>query len=156
MAIVVLGAKVLDDGRPGEALQRRMRTALALHRAGVAPLLVLSGGGAASRAEADVMCALALAEGIPAADLLVEARSRDTVENALECARLLADRGGGSVVLVTDRWHGLRARLLFRLAGLPVCRVAAVPAPARTLLPLTIIEAAKLPVGILRLLLRRG
>jgi len=42
--IVVLGAKVRPDGRPSGAMERRMQVALALYRAGIAPLLLLSGG----------------------------------------------------------------------------------------------------------------
>ena len=68
---------------------------------------------------------------VPEAALLCEAESRDTAENALYTARLLRSRGLGRVVLVSDRAHLLRARPLFRLAGLTVIVGAAAPPSSR-------------------------
>src|SRR6185437_10459810 len=117
-AVVVLGC-ALRDGRPSPALARRVERGVALLRRGAAPLLVLSGGGA-PLSEAAAMRELALREGVGEAALLLEPRSRNTFENARETARLLQDRGLGRVVLVSDRYHLPRARLLFRAAGLAV------------------------------------
>jgi uncharacterized SAM-binding protein YcdF (DUF218 family) len=99
---------------------RRLDCGIRLLQAGAAPLLLLSGGGSGPVPEAEIMRRMALARGVPDAALLVEPRSRDTVENARESARLLRPRGGRSVVLVSDRVHLPRAALLFRLAGLRV------------------------------------
>ena len=52
-AIVVLGARVRPDGRPSAALERRMRVAISLYQAGVAPRLLLSGGGRQAMPERD-------------------------------------------------------------------------------------------------------
>ena len=94
------------------------------------PLLLLSGGGAGSVPEAEIMRRMALARGVPDAALLVEPGSRDTIENARESARLLRPRGGRVVLLVSDRAHLPRAALLFRLAGLRVAGWAGVPPPS--------------------------
>src|SRR5208282_3125552 len=91
-----------------------------LFQDGAGPLLVLSGGGAGPVSEAESMRRVAVARGVPRAALLVEPRSRDTVGNARETARLLRSRGVRSVLLVSDRTHLPRAALLFRLAGLRV------------------------------------
>ncbi len=96
-------------------MRRRMALAVALYRDGAAPLIVLSGGGLGPVAEAAAMRDLALDAGIPAAALLVEPDSRDTLANAVN-------------VLVTDRLHLPRAALLFRRAGLDIAGVAGVPA----------------------------
>src|SRR5262249_43101681 len=152
-AIVVLGAKIRPDGRPSAALERRMRLAIALHRAGCAPLLVLSGGGRQPVSEAEGMRRLALGARVPASAPLGEPRSRPTLENATETAKLLAPHGPAQVVLVTDGYHALRARLLFRMAGLRVAGVHSADVPLRPRLLMAAAECVKLPISILRALL---
>ena len=122
--MVVLGC------RGAAGLTRRLDHGIRLFRAGGAPLLVLSGGGAGAVPEAEIMRRIALARGVPDAALLVEPESRDTVENAWETARLLRPRGASTVVLVSDRSHLPRAALLFRLAGLRVAGRVGVPPPS--------------------------
>jgi uncharacterized SAM-binding protein YcdF (DUF218 family) len=126
-AIVVLGCRLAPDGRPSERLRRRVARGIELYRARRAPLLLLSGGGSGPVAEADIMRELALAAGVPAAALMLEPGSRNTVENALNTARLLRSRGISRIVLVSDQIHLPRAALLFRLAGLDVVGRAGIP-----------------------------
>jgi uncharacterized SAM-binding protein YcdF (DUF218 family) len=118
-AIVVLGC-ALHGGRPNPALLRRVECGVSLLAGGAAPLLLLAGGGFGVRAEAEVMREIALTRGAPDAALLLEPRSRNTYENAVEAARLLRERGAATVILVSDRHHLPRARLQFRRAGLAV------------------------------------
>ncbi|HWZ69187.1 MAG TPA: YdcF family protein, partial [Stellaceae bacterium] len=90
--------------RPPAGLTRRLNHGIYLFRAGVAPLLLLSGGGSGPVPEAEIMRRIAIARGVPEAALLVEPGSRDTVENAREAARLRwRPRGGRFVLLVSDR-----------------------------------------------------
>src|SRR5262249_33027288 len=130
-----------------------MRLAIALHRAGRAPLLVLSGGGRQAVPEAEVMRRLALDAGVPAAALLVEPRSRTTLENAAETMKLLAPHGAAPGVLVTHGYHALRARLLLRIAGLRVVSVHSADVPLRPRLLMAAAECVKLPISLLRALL---
>lgn len=153
-AIVVLGARVRPDGRPSAALERRVRLAVALYLAGWAPLLVLSGGGRQNVSEAEVMRRLALDAAVPAAALLMEPCSRTTLENATETAKLLAARTPATVVLVTDGYHALRARLMFRMAGLRVICVHSAKVPLRPRLLMAAAECLKLPISIIRALLQ--
>jgi uncharacterized SAM-binding protein YcdF (DUF218 family) len=144
-AIVVLGCRVDDAGLPSERMRRRMALAVALYRDGAAPLIVLSGGGLGPVAEAAAMRDLALAAGIPAAVLLLEPDSRDTLANAINTARLLQAVGKRRIVLVTDRLHLPRASLLFRRAGLDIAAVAGVSARSiRTALAAACYEIASL------------
>jgi uncharacterized SAM-binding protein YcdF (DUF218 family) len=154
-AIVVLGAKVRPDGRPSAALERRMGVAISLYQAGVAPLLVLSGGGRHAVPEAEVMRDIALAGGVPAAALMLEPRSRTTLENATETAKLLTPGGRAAVVLVTDGYHALRARLLFRMAGFTVAAVHRARVPLRPRLLMTAAECVKLPINLVRAALHK-
>lgn len=83
--------------------------------------MVMSGGvGRHPPAEAEVMLQLAIASGIPAEAMLVEKRSRNTFENALHCRAVFKRMGWRSAVVVTDRFHCLRAKLIFSACGLTV------------------------------------
>ncbi len=132
-----------------------MQVALALYRAGVAPVLLLSGGGEPVP-EAEIMRRMALAAGVPDSALLVESVSRNTLENATHAGALLAARQVSTVVLVTDRYHGLRARVLFRLAGLNVGAVHVASLPRRRHLTMLLSESIKLPISVLRALLHKA
>lgn len=132
-----------------------MQVAVALYRAGVAPILLLSGGGHAVP-EAEVMRRLAVAAGVPESALLIEPQSRNTLENASHAAALLGTRSATPVVLVTDRYHALRARVLFRLAGLTVCAVHVAALPPRRHLTMLLSEGIKLPISVLRALFQKA
>jgi len=123
-AIVVLGC--VWSAR----LRRRVERGVQLYREGVAPLLVLSGGGSGPEPEAEIMRRIALAGGVPQAALLIEACSRDTLGNARETALLLSAHGLRSVVLVSDRTHLPRAAVLFRLAEVDVAGRSGVRSPS--------------------------
>lgn len=126
---VVLGARVYGDGRPSNALVDRVTTGVALLKSGRASLLVLSGGTPDARPnEAAVMRALALSMGAVPEQLVLEAQSRTTAENAARCAELLEAR---EVLLVTCDFHVVRARAHFHTRGFVVW-----PVPSkRTLRP---------------------
>jgi uncharacterized SAM-binding protein YcdF (DUF218 family) len=152
-AIVVLGC-ALHAGAPSPALTRRVECGAALLARGVAPRLVLSGGGQSGRPEAEAMAALAAALGVPAERMLLEPHSRDTIGNAFNSAALLRARGLASVVLVSDAYHLARARILFRHAGLIVAATDH-PPPRSWLreLPFYLREVAALAVNLCRLAL---
>lgn len=118
-AIVVLGAPLLPDGRPSAVLEERIAAAAALFRAGGGAWVVASGGHTgARRAEAHAIADGLRAAGIPDAVVIVEDVSQSTAENARETALRLAPLGARRVWLVTQPFHGRRAALLFRRAGL--------------------------------------
>lgn len=127
-AIVVLGARVLEDGVPSGRLRARVERAAELYRAGAAPLLVLSGGvGEHPPSEAQVMLKLAVELGVPAGCCVLEEQSRSTYENAKFTARLLRERGIGKAILVSDPFHLYRARQHFFLEGIDVTPEPALP-----------------------------
>jgi len=116
-AIVVLGAAVDQQGRPCPPLARRLRRALADAAADPRAVVIVSGGGVRGRpAEAPAMRDWLVARGLDAARIVIEAEARSTYENVLHCADLIAGQGFRRVTLVTERYHMLRARLLFARA----------------------------------------
>jgi len=124
---------------------------ISLLRAGAAPLLVLSGGGDGARPEAEIMRDIALGFGVAAGALLLETRSRNTLENATCSAALLKERGIARVIVVTERYHLFRASLLFRLAGLDVVDRCAPQSDFRRDWPMWLREAGALARSLARL-----
>ncbi len=116
---LVLGAAVRPDGSPSPALTRRVRHAVALWQAGRVGLLVLSGGARTHpRTEAEVMARICREAGVPEKALLMETRALTTEDNMRLALPMLDDLGCRDVVIVTDRYHAARARLVARRAGL--------------------------------------
>ena len=99
---------------------------------------------------------LALAAGVPDSALMIEPRSRTTLENATETAKLLTAGRQSTIVLVTDGYHALRARLLFRMAGLSVVAVHTAKVPLRPRLLMAAAECVKLPINLVRALAYRA
>ncbi len=129
-AIIVLGAGLLRDGRPGRALTRRSLQAADLWRAGAAPYIICTGGQAESfpRSEAAACREVLLANQVPANAIVLEEQSRSTEENAIYSRRILKGMGITDVVLVSDSYHMLRASWLFQLQGIATYRS---PVPAQ-------------------------
>lgn len=121
-AIVVLGAGLRRDGRPGPALTRRSERAAELWRASLAPVVICTGGrpGQSQRSEADACSELLRERGVPAEFILLEDESRSTEENAMFTKVILDERSWDDVVLVSDGYHLLRARWLFEGQGITV------------------------------------
>jgi uncharacterized SAM-binding protein YcdF (DUF218 family) len=119
-AIVILGGGT--TGRHPEqpeveitASGGRLLHGFRLYRAGKAPLLLLSGDGLTpGDSEAAQMASVLREWGVPAEALLLEERSRNTHENAVESVALAARRGLRRLLLVTSAFHMTRALGLFR------------------------------------------
>ncbi|QWT21728.1 YdcF family protein [Bacillus sp. NP157] len=118
-AIVVLGGGKLPDG-PWALAGSRAGTGLGLWREGYAPILLVSGSD-----QARTLAAGYTISGVPPADLRIEAKSRNTHENALNTAALLRADGRSAILLVTSPIHMRRAAASFRHEGI---QVSAVPA----------------------------
>jgi uncharacterized SAM-binding protein YcdF (DUF218 family) len=120
-AILVLGAAVWPGGAPSRALLRRTRAAAALWHQGIARAVIPCGGvGRHPPAEAEVMRRILIEEGVPDTLIHPETRSTSTARNIAGALPILAGLGLSSVVIVSDRYHLPRARLLARRAGLVV------------------------------------
>lgn len=129
-AIVVLAGGVYSQGslRPQNDLTdySRQRTTCGadLFLQGFAPTLLLVGGDAdifrQGPTESHEMRRLALRLGVAEHAILIEARSRNTYENAVKAKQLL---GKGSILLVTSALHLPRSVALFEKQGFSVTPV---------------------------------
>lgn len=118
-AIVVLGAAQYD-GRPSPVLRARLDHAVALHRRGLAPLIIMTGGVGPGDtvSEAVVSQRYAVRQGIPHNAILTEREGLTTLESMNGVARLMRGRGMSRAVLVSDPFHMLRLKLLALRVGL--------------------------------------
>lgn len=119
--IVVLGAAQNRDGSPGPAMERRVRHGAQCLKAGKAPYILMSGGCTkTSVPESQTMAEIALQEGVPMHVIVQENHSTRTIENAIECQRVMRERGWSRALLVTDTFHMPRALQSFRALDLDV------------------------------------
>ena len=111
-AIVVLGAAQYD-GRPSPQLQARLDHALLLWKREAAAFIVVTGGKQANDrfTEAQAGREYLITNGVPATAILVEPNGASTFESLAGVRRDLVATIG-HVVLVSDPYHVLRARLV--------------------------------------------
>lgn len=129
-AIVLLGGATRGDTHMGTLADLnhhadRLVHAVALYKAGKAPVILVTGGSATgARPEAQQMKDLLVVMGVPARHILLENVSLNTRENALYSAQILQARNLDQILLVTSAYHMRRSRALFEAQGLTV-----IPAP---------------------------
>jgi uncharacterized SAM-binding protein YcdF (DUF218 family) len=120
-AIIVLGARVEADGRPGSDLTSRTYHAVDLWQAGYAPGIICTGGYRNEPLSAANVCRrFAIELGVPADRVRVADGTSNTVEDAAAAARVMADHGWRLAILVSHPLHLYRARWLFQEAGVDV------------------------------------
>lgn len=119
-AIVVMGAAQWN-GRPSPVLQARLDHAAELWRAGVAPVVVVTGG----KQEGDTVTQglsgyrYLRDQGLPDGAVKVEVGGTDSYEELAASALILRQAGlGDDVVIVTDPYHAYRARAIAEEVGL--------------------------------------
>jgi uncharacterized SAM-binding protein YcdF (DUF218 family) len=118
-AIVVMGVAQYD-GRPSPQLQARLDHVLTLWKAGVAKLVITTGGNqpgdrfTEARASADYL----VAGGIPEEAISMEDVGSTTLQSLEGVAEILLSRGLSSVEIVTDPYHALRSQLIAQDLGI--------------------------------------
>jgi uncharacterized SAM-binding protein YcdF (DUF218 family) len=133
-ALVVFSAGVYPPAGPrteaelDESSLHRCLHAAWLYKQGPPCLVVVSGGKVdpdrPGPTNAAVMATFLGQHGVKEADLVVEPNSRTTYENAVECAKLLKERGIRRVALVVDAVDMPRAAACLRKQAIEV-----IPAP---------------------------
>jgi uncharacterized SAM-binding protein YcdF (DUF218 family) len=106
----------------------RVAYAAWLYQQRAAPAILVSGGAIAwletGKSAADDMAFLLDLMGVPPNAIWLEETSRNTAENAAECAKILREKGISRIILVTSAFHMPRSLPLFENQGLEV-----IPAP---------------------------
>ena len=125
--LIVLGSPADADGNPTATELARVTEAVHEYERGAAPRMIITGGAIHNQfVEAQVMARVAEAQGIPAAEIVVEPEARDTMENACNSLRIMRSHGWTSAKVVSSTSHLPRAGMIFR--NLPLkWRVHAAP-----------------------------
>lgn len=120
-----------------------------LFLAGKVGHVVVSGGNlpwlTSAVPEADSMAALLVELGVPRSAIVLESKSRNTHENAVNCAAILDANGWRIVLLVTSSVHMPRALAAFRRSGIdavPATTDVRVVGSVRTTSPLDVLPDA--------------
>lgn len=126
--IVVLGAKVYRGKKrviPSPELLARLAYGFEIYREKKLPVIVCGGRPGVKLSEAEVMASFLRKLGLPERMIIIEKRSANTWENALNATSIMKSRGWRRVVLVTSAYHMKRAVACFEKQGAMV-----IPAPA--------------------------
>lgn len=124
--VVVLGARIHDDGTLSPALVRRLQRLVLVWqrnrgRPGAIGTIVLSGGRPkgypGEMAEAEAMAEWLMAAGVPGQMMVLEDVSRTTRENALYSLMWARRCGVRKIHVLTDWAHLPRAMLVFLIIG---------------------------------------
>lgn len=101
----------------GETEQRTME-AVRLYKKGMADTVLFSGAAEdkSGPSNAAAMKAIAVSEGVPARNIIIEEDSVNTEQNALFSSKIIKDQQASSIILVTSPYHQRRANLNFKEA----------------------------------------
>jgi vancomycin permeability regulator SanA len=127
-AIVVFGARAYADGRLSTALHDRVRTGVDLYQAGLAPLLVFSGGpGDGDVHETEAMRRYAVGRGVPEAAIVRDEDGLSTQHTVDNTAPRFRQHGQTRILAVSQFYHLPRIELAYVRAGIDVYTVPAEP-----------------------------
>lgn len=116
---IVLGARVYPDGSASLALQRRSLHACHLFHEGTVDRIVACGGlGGDIPSQAEVIREICLSRNVPESAIRLDDQSQTTRENLGFAKPIVESMGRDRVIVVTDRYHAMRALLTARRFGM--------------------------------------
>ena len=122
-AILVLGARVWDNGSPSGVLEDRLDTGISAYQAGVSDRLLMSGDhGQDDYDEVNAMKDYALEQGIPSENIFMDHAGFSTYESVYRARDIFQVK---TVLIVTQEYHLYRALYIARALGLNAYGVAA-------------------------------
>jgi uncharacterized SAM-binding protein YcdF (DUF218 family) len=94
--------------------EERIRHGINLYHSGYAPKLLFTGGigDGQMNSESRIGRSIAIQNGVPAADVLVEEKSRTTQQNLSEARALMRQHQMDSAIIVSDPMHMKRAMMM--------------------------------------------
>lgn len=129
-AIVVMGAAQYN-GHPSEVLEARLDHALELYRAGLAPMIIVTGGNQPgdTYTEAGTSEQYLIDRGVPPGAILMEDQGQDTWESIEGVATVTENTDIHTVLIVSDGFHLFRAERMANAIGLNAYSSAAPDSP---------------------------
>ena len=114
--ILVLGCGVRPDGTPSDMLEDRLKTGIALYKAGAAPKILMSGDhGRNNYDEVNIMKKYAIANGVPSEDIFMDHAGFSTYESLYRAKEIFNVK---STVIVTQKYHIFRALYIANAFGI--------------------------------------
>ena len=126
--IIVLGAGT-QNGKLSPIFKERINHSLYLYEKGISQTILFTGGFGKHQLKSDSQVAkeYAMAKGIPESHILIEERSKYTIENITESKLIMDALDMKTALLVSDPYHMKRALKLAEFSGLE-CK----PSPTKT------------------------
>jgi len=124
--IVVLGAKAYADGTPSTPLADRVRTAVELYHAGLAPRIIFSGGpGDGAIHETESMRGMAMSLGVPGGAIILDKNGVNTQATVDNTTSMLERIGARRAMVVSHFYHLPRIKMTYQREGWNVFTVPA-------------------------------
>jgi len=132
-AILVLGRSLDRRERPTAVFRARLEHGHHLWEAGLAPRLIVTGGltGTATVTEAAAGRDYLLELGVPPGEILLEDRSRHTLENLFNTRETLRQNDWRQLIIVSDPLHLARIAAMARGLSLDILPSPAACSPPR-------------------------
>ena len=127
-AIVVFAGGVGESGQAGGGYQERVKAAVDLYRAGLAPRMVFESGYTFAFREAEIMRDLATSQGVPPSAIALETHGANTYDDVIRVRDLLRAQNWRRILLVSSPYNMRRAVLVWRKQA-PDVDVVATPVP---------------------------
>ena len=120
---IVMGAAAYGD-KPSPVFEQRIAHGVSLYKQGMVRKLILTGGfgEGAAFAESEVARRYALEQGVPEGDLLLEKKSRTTLQNLQNARDIMKQNGFSEALLVSDPMHMERAAWMMHDLGVTAWR----------------------------------
>ena len=114
--ILVLGCLVKNSGEPSHMLEDRLKRAVELYHAGVAPKLLMSGDhGRTDYNEVEAMKQYAIENGVPSEDVFMDHAGFSTYDS---CYRAKEIFKAEKIIIVTQEYHLYRALYIAESMGM--------------------------------------
>ncbi len=129
--IIVLGCNIYaPDGGASPCMRARAGHAADLYNRRLAPWIIASGGPTEDGpTESAVLTQVLEDAGVPAAAIIGEDKSLNTIQNIHNSQAIMQQQGWRSAILVTEPFHINRATLIARDSGLTVYPSPAIDTP---------------------------
>ena len=125
--LIVLGARVHEDGHPSRSLEMRCRAAAEAYQRGIAPSIIVCGGQGRDEphTEAQAMERCLRNMGVDAQAILQEDASANTVENLRNARTIMRRHQMNLAAVVTSDYHLTRALWIARDLGVNAVGISA-------------------------------
>lgn len=126
---IVLTGVTMNDRMPDDRVYfqhgaDRVVHAVELCKKGIIKRIIISGGSgrlvAAARKEANELFTAMVLMGVPANDIMIENKSRNTYESAVNVGMILRDSNTDKLLLITSAFHMRRSIACFEKAGFTI------------------------------------